>query len=79
MFPRPHLVIYKVSILMAPGLNKYRPHNRTTIAQHDGTVGRVRVPSCCVVAGQIPFAACMKTQARQGYANMYFTIDMGST
>jgi len=22
------------------GLNKYRPHDRTTTAQHDGTVGR---------------------------------------
>ena len=43
-------------ILYGRGLNKYRPHDRTTTAQHDGTVGRgVRVPSCCAVAGRIPF------------------------
>jgi len=45
------------SQLARVGLNADR-----TTAQHDSTVGRgVCVPSCCAVAGQIPFAACMKT------------------
>jgi len=39
----------------------------------------MHVPSCCVIAGRIPFATCIRLQARQGYANIYFTIDMGST
>jgi len=66
---------------VAEGLNKYRLHDRTT-AQHDGTVGRgVRVPSCCAVAGRIPFAACMKTTSKANLCKIakYFTIDMGST
>jgi len=55
------------------GLNKYRPHDRTTTAQHDGTVGRgVRVPSCCAVAGRIPFAACMKTASKTSLCKYVF-------
>jgi len=47
------------------GLNKYRPHDHTMTAQHNGTIGRgVRVPSCCAVAERIPFAACMKTASK---------------
>jgi len=56
----------------ALGLNKYRPHDRTTTAQHDGTVGRVRVPSCCAVAGRIPFAACMKTASKTSLCKYAF-------
>ena len=53
-----HLYL-RLGITIATGLNKYRPHDRTTTAQHEGTVScGVRVPSYCAVAGQIPFAAC---------------------
>jgi len=54
------------------GLNKYRPHDCTTTTQHDGTVGRVHVPSCCAVAGRIPFAACVKTASKTSLCKYVF-------
>jgi len=54
-------------------LNKYRPHDRTVTAQHNGTVGRgVHVPSCCAVARRIPFAACMKTASKTSLCKYVF-------